>query len=107
MSLRVCGYYIKYSVWYPDIGGYAVFSVFPPKKRWRFIDEVIKGEIEAPETWEISLRPLEGSIPVYVTEHEGVYTACAHQPNEQGANYSRAYLKVTGGGEICDVDMPV
>lgn len=107
MTLRVCGYYIRYSIWCPHIGGSTVFSVRPPKKWWRYINEVVKGEIVAPETWDISLSPSEGTIPVYVSENKGEYVACAYRPNICGSAYCRAYLKVTGGGEICDVDRPV
>lgn len=107
MRLLVFGHVIKYNMYSKEFPGKKVFSMYPPKKGWRYVASVCKDEFEAPQDWVLSLSPGDGAIPVYTVTHCEDITASVYRPVKPSVKYARAYLFMTGGVQFCDDLKPV
>ena len=96
MTIRLFGYIINYSSDSPYMPGKSVFSLYPPKKRWRYINYVIKHDFPAPVGTELTADLFDGAIPVYGVERDSSYMISIHRPKAR-TTFFKTYLKLPEG----------
>lgn len=93
MTIRLCGYIIHYSSDSPYMPGKSVFSLYPPKKGWRYITSVIKHYHPAPVGTELTPILTDDAIPVYAVECGLFYMIRIHRP-KAGTYFFKTYIKL-------------
>lgn len=96
MSIRLYGYIINYSSDSPYMPGKSVFSLYPPKKGWRYITSVIKHDYPAPVGTELTAILSDGAIPVYAVECCSCFMISIHRP-KTGTIFFKTYIKLPEG----------
>lgn len=96
MTIRLYGYIINYSSDSPYMPGKSVFSLYPPKKGWRYINYVIKHDYPAPVGTELTAVLFDGAIPVYAVECSSYFMVSIHRPKTRTI-FFKTYLKLPEG----------
>lgn len=96
MTIRLFGYIINYSSDSPYMPGKSVFSLYPPKKRWRYINYVFKSQYRAPAGTELTPILSYGATPVYAVDCGTHFMISIHRPKARTI-FFKTYLKLPEG----------
>lgn len=96
MTIYLQGYVIKYCADAPFPSSISFFSLYPPKKGWRYIDQVFKGGCRAPKGTELTPILSDGAIPVYAVDGGSRITLSIHRP-KAGTTFFKTYVKLPEG----------